>query len=42
MIHVIVFIELSITKIEKYIEEIGSINLWCLFKYDELQINGRQ
>ena len=32
----------STTKIEKCIGGTGSINLRCLFKYDELQINVRQ
>jgi len=36
------FIELSKLKIEKYIGAIGSVNLWSLFSYDELQINVRQ
>ncbi|XP_029661949.1 uncharacterized protein LOC115234770 [Formica exsecta] len=36
------FIELSKLKIEKYIGAMGSINLWSLFSYDELQINVRQ
>ncbi|KYN05749.1 ATP-dependent DNA helicase PIF1 [Cyphomyrmex costatus] len=36
------FIELSTTKIEKYVGGMGSMNLWSLFKYDELQINMRQ
>lgn len=36
------FIELSKSKIEKYIGAMGSVNLWSLFSYDELQINVRQ
>jgi len=35
------FIELSKLKIEKYIDAMGSVNLWSLFSYDELQINVR-
>lgn len=38
----LLFIELSKSKIEKYIGAMGSVNLWSLFSYDELQINVRQ
>ncbi|XP_026830097.1 uncharacterized protein LOC113563118 [Ooceraea biroi] len=36
------FIELSTLQIQKYIDAMGSVNLWSLFSYDELPINVRQ